>query len=372
MGDDFPKLKAAAVQASPVFMDRDATVEKACRLIEEAGDEGAQLVVFPEVFIPAFPYWAPMSPSAPHDHARRAWSDLYKNSVEIPSESTGKLGAAARRAGATVIMGLNEREVGRSATLYNTLLYLGPDGEIMGRHRKLIPTGHERTVWGRGDGSDLQVYELDNAWRVSGLVCGENLMTLSKATLLAMGEQVHAMVWPSFRGRADWIQTVCRAYAIEGQTFVVVACGIHTADNIPDEFPLKSETNFSGNGGSAIIGPGGNYLAGPTYDNEVILYADLDFDQILAAKSSIDGVGHYARYDVARIALNQRRNSPFVELPAAAAAPSGELTALAQRAGDLPRERLVAEIKRLAANGVDTAQVDAPPALVGGANGHGD
>ena len=108
MGDDFPKLKAAAVQASPVFMDRDATVEKACRLIEEAGDEGAQLVVFPEVFIPAFPYWAPMSPSAPHDHARRAWNDLYKNSVEIPSESTGKLGAAARRAGATVIMGLNE------------------------------------------------------------------------------------------------------------------------------------------------------------------------------------------------------------------------------------------------------------------------
>ena len=198
----------------------------------------------------------------------------------------------------------------------------------MGRHRRLIPTGHERTVWGCGDGSDLQVYELDNAWRVSGLVCGENLMTLSKATLLAIGEQVHAMVWPSFRGRADWIQAVCRAYAIEGQTFVVVACGIHTADNIPDEFPLKSETNFSGNGGSAIIGPGGNYLAGPTYDNEVILYADLDFDQILVAKSSIDGVGHYARYDVARIALDQRRNSPFVELPAAAAAPSGELTAL--------------------------------------------
>ncbi len=171
MADDFPRFVAAAVQAAPVFMDREATVEKACSLIAEAAKNGARLIVFPETWVPTYPFW---------DMRRSdAWLELYRNAVEVPSPATERLGQAARDAGAYVAIGVNERDTNTRGTLYNTLLYFGPDGALLGAHRKLMPSVTERLVWGMGDGSGLHVFDTPLG-RLGGLICWEHEMTLVK------------------------------------------------------------------------------------------------------------------------------------------------------------------------------------------------
>ncbi len=328
MGDVLPKFTAAAVQASPVFLDREATVEKACDLIREAGRAGARLAVFPEAYIPTFPYW----PRAiPHPHRRlsiRAYVELYKNAVEIPGPATDALCRAAREADAVVVMGINEREKNLGATMFNTLLYIDRTGEILGRHRKLVPTYEERCIWGQGDASDLRVFH-SGAGRIGGLVCGNNKNALWQYALLAQGEEVHASVWPALDQMRGYIDSLNRGYAIMGQVFVIVACGVITEDQVPDAFPLKEHTRWNATGGSAIIGPGGDYLAGPVYEREEIVYAELDFEKIIEAKAMGDSVGHYARWDVARLQIlggeryrpvewvdGPLADDPFGEMPA--------------------------------------------------------
>lgn len=313
-GDIYPTFVAAAVQASPVFMDRDATVEKACDLIGEAARGGADLVVFPESFVPCFPYWPRGISLHDSDASVRAVVQMHRNAVQIPGPAVERLAAAAEAADVDVVVGVTEREGTLGYGLFNALLYLGRDGRTLGTHRKLIPTWSERCVWGRGDGSDLFVLDRGD-YRMSGLICGENLMTLSKYALLAMGEQVHVAVWPSFASMSDWIQVVTRAYAIEGQVFVVSACGIQTGETVPDSFSLKDQTVWNGNGGSAIIGPDGRYVAGPVYDAETIVYGEIDLEAIVAAKTVFDGVGHYARFDVASLNLNQSHATAFGAIP---------------------------------------------------------
>ncbi len=300
MADSLPKYTAAAVQAAPVFLDRDATIDKGCELIAEAGKAGAKLVVFPETWVPMYPFW--------HTSTRVFSSDLFlrlwKNALEIPSEGTNKLAQAARKAGAYVVMGVNERCTATRGTLYNTMLYLSPIGEVMHRHRKLMPTFTERTVWGFGDGSDLDVMDTELG-RMGGLICWEHQMTLAKYALYAQGEQVHCAQWPAYTSQNDHIDFGMRQYAFEGASFVVSSCGVIPDGKLPaDVFPDGVER--AANGGSAIIGPNGVYLAGPVYDTEEILYAEIDLELAIREKHSRDVAGHYARPDVLQLVVNTR------------------------------------------------------------------
>lgn len=306
MGDRYPKIRVAAVQASSVFLDREATIEKCCQLIKEAGSKGAELIVFPETFIPAYPFW----PKEPLPEARRAYIQLFNNSVDIPSPQTTLLCEAARKANAYVVMGLNERETGRSATLFNTLLFIDKSGQIMGKHRKLVPTFAERLVWGQGDGSGLKVFETDFG-RLGGLVCYENHMTLVRYALFAKGEQIHAAVWPARHRNAHIRDALVRQYAFEGGVFVISCCGYLTEGMVPDSFELKKRTSWEARGGSSIVNPLGRYLVEPVFDREEILCADLDLEQIIEAKGHYDGTGHYARWDVVSLHLNEEEHSPL-------------------------------------------------------------
>ena len=295
MPDDFPKFMAAAIQASPMFLDREATTDKACRLVDEAAGRGAQLIVFPETWVPTYPFWDMRRPDA--------WLELYRNAVEVPSAATEQLGEAARRASAYVVVGINERDAQTKGTLYNSILYMGPDGAVLGVHRKLMPSVTERLVWGMGDGSGLHVFDTPIG-RLGGLICWEHEMTLVKYAMYARGEQVHASVWPAWTFQRDHIQFGTRQYAYEGKCFVVVACGVLEHASMPEGWRSSSEGHVA-DGGSAIIGPDGNYLAGPVYEREEILYADIDLRLVAAAKREVDVAGHYARPDVVRLLFDQ-------------------------------------------------------------------
>ncbi len=322
MGDSYPRFLAAAVQAAPVFLDREATVEKACRLIGEAAAHGARLIVFPEAWIPTYPYWPRELVAARQPNSEaclQAQVTLIKNAVEIPSESTRRLCQAALQADAYVMIGINERDTLSGGTLYNTQLYIDRTGQILGKHRKLVPTGTERSVWGRGDGSDLRVFATD-CGRIGGLICWENFMPLARAALMAQGQQIHVTHFPGAvpdsldLSSANVAQIFCRYYAFEGQVFVINAMGYITAEVVPDDFPLKEATDFSKawRGGSVIISPTGKYLAGPVYDEETILYAEINLEEILEVKARIDTAGHYARWDVTRLLVNSEHYGPFV------------------------------------------------------------
>ncbi len=298
MGDTLPKYIAAAVQAAPVYMDRDATIEKSCTLIAEAGAAGAKLIVFPETFVPMYPFWH----TTPGVFSSELFANLWKNAVEIPSAATDRLAAAARQAGAYVVMGINERDTKGRGTLFNTMLYFSPEGEIVHSHRKLMPTFTERTIWGLGDGSDLDVLETPLG-RLGGLICWEHEMTLVKYALYAQGEQVHCSQWPAFTAQNDHIAFGTRQYAFEGACFVVSSCGVTPKGKLPKE--LFNDARPA-NGGSAIIGPNGQYLAGPIFDKEEILYAEIDLELAIREKHSRDVAGHYARPDVLQLVVNTK------------------------------------------------------------------
>jgi nitrilase len=290
MGDVLPRFTAAAVQAAPIFLDRDATVDKACEIIGAAGDAGADLIVFPETWIPGYPFWISSSRVFSGD----VFAQLWKNAVEIGSPATDRLAEAARKAGAYVVMGIDERDSVSRGTLYNSLLYFSPEGDVIHRHRKLMPTFTERTVWGFGDGSDLAVLDTPLG-RIGGLICWEHEMTLAKYALYAQGEQVHCSVWPAYSSQNDHIGFGTRQYAFEGACFVVSACGVVTPGALPEHL---GGDGVQANGGTAIIGPGGEYLAGPIYDREETLYAEIDLEAAIREKHSRDIAGHYARPDV--------------------------------------------------------------------------
>lgn len=299
-------VRVAAAQMAPVFMERDATVEKVCRAILEAGQNGAQVIAFPETVIPGYPYWAlvldPLS-------TRKLNRDLFHSSVEIPSPSTDTLCAAARRAQCYAVVGLNERAGG---TLYNTQLFVGPAGDILGRRRKLVPTSHERMVWGRGDGTDLPVFETPYG-RLGGLICYEHSNALYRYALQAQGEEIHVANWP---GGLPWINGIIEAairhYAFEAQAFVINATAILTEEIIQGLGQGGSVGRLKPGGGySAIVAPGGKFLAGPVEDKETILYADLDFAAIADMKMIVDSAGHYARPDVVRLLLNRAPQRPL-------------------------------------------------------------
>ncbi|MEX2528591.1 MAG: carbon-nitrogen hydrolase family protein [Gemmatimonadota bacterium] len=308
--------KIAAVQAAPVFLDLDATIDKACELIREAAGQGAKLIVFPEAFVPGYPLWVWFIPPGQTHPLRALYSALHENSIAIPGPEASRLAEAAGDHQVTVAMGVNERNAESSnSTLYNTLLYLGPDGRVLGKHRKLIPTAGERLVWGQAAGNDLQVFDLPFG-RVSGLLCWENYMPLARYSLTAMGEQIH--VAPTWDRGEPWISTM-RHVAKEGRTFVIGACQLFRLADIPDELDFKkeylSEAGAVINPGlSLIVDPDGRIVAGPLDGEEGILYADVHPRQLVGPRWQLDVAGHYSRPDVFELRVHRDPRPGMVEV----------------------------------------------------------
>ena len=303
------------VQARPEFLDLEASVEKACALIREAGKEGARLAVFPEAFLPAYPLWVWFIPSGHTHPLRELYSELHENSIAIPGKETARLGEAASEHGVTVAIGVNERNSEASdSSLYNTLLYIGPDGSVLGRHRKLIPTAGERMVWAQGDGSDLEVYPLPFG-KLGGLLCWENYMPLARYALSAWGEQFHAA--PTWDRGEPWISTM-RHCAKEGRTFVLGACQAFHKDDIPDRLSFKERylegvEGWLNPGLSVIVNPDGKILAGPAEEEETILYAEVAPHELIGPRWQLDVAGHYGRPDIFELVVH-RRPAPFIRI----------------------------------------------------------
>lgn len=301
-------VKVAVVQAAPVLFDREATVEKACRLIREAATEGAQLILFPEAFIPAYPRGLSfgMVVGARSPEGRRTWQVYWENAVEVPSAVTKELGSAVRETGVYLAMGVIERDSQFSGgTLYCTLLYFGPDGQVVGKHRKLKPTGAERLIWGEGDGSTLPVLETEFG-RIGGLICWENYMPLARMAMYSKGVEIYLA--PTADARETWEATL-RHIACEGRCFVLGCNQFVTRDMYPASLPgigeLSEQPEVMCRGGSAIVSPLGEVLAGPLYNGEGILFAELDLTEIVRGKVDFDVVGHYARPDVFQLIVNE-------------------------------------------------------------------
>jgi nitrilase len=281
----------ASVQATPVFLDRDATTNKACALIKEAAANGAELVVFPETFIPTYPDWVWRLP---------AWRDgqytalLRDQAVEIPGPVTEQLGAAARDSGAYVAIGVNERDGG---TLYNTLLYVDPTGSVVARHRKLGLTGGERSIWGHGDGSTLDVVATPFGI-VGGLICWENYMPLARTAMYGQGVDIYLA--PTWDNDDTWVATL-RHIAKEGRVYVLGATPVLRGSDVPEHLRgdiYGGDDDWMSRGNSTIVAPDGSIIAGPLIGEEGILYADIDLAVVNQARHLFDPVGHYARPDV--------------------------------------------------------------------------
>jgi nitrilase len=304
MTDTFPKVKVAVVQAAPVLFDREATVEKTCRLTAEAAAQGAQLILFPEAFIPAYPrgltFGTVVGSRSPQ--GRDTWQAYWSNAVDIPSPATEALGAAARQAKAYLVVGVIEREGG---TLYCTTLYFNPEGELVGKHRKLKPTAAERLIWGEGDGSTLTVINTEFG-KVGGLICWENYMPLARMAMYSKGVELYLA--PTADSRDNWQATI-RHIALEGRCFVLGCNQFVTKSMYPADLAgveeLANQPEVMCRGGSAIISPLGDVLVGPLFDKEGMLFADLDLAEVARSKFDFDVVGHYARPDVFQLIVNE-------------------------------------------------------------------
>ena len=289
-------VRVAAVQATPVILDLEASVEKACELIGEAAGEGARLVVLPECFLPLYPSNAWARDASAFGGWDELWQRLWENSVDVPGPQVDRLARACAEHDAWVAIGVNERESERPGTLYNTLLVIGPEGLAL-RHRKLMPTHHERLFHGIGAGDDLDVVETP-AGRVGGLICWENRMPLARYAVYRRGPQI--WVAPTADDGDGWLASV-RHIAIESGAYVVSVPQYIPASAFPDDFPIElpEGTEVFGRGGAAIVEAAtGELIAGPLYDEEGILVADCDLARGLAAKRWFDVAGHYSREDV--------------------------------------------------------------------------
>ena len=309
-------FKAAAVQAAPVFLDARQTAHKAASLIREAAGHGARLVAFPEVFIPGYPYWNwitdPITGSA--------WFEkLVHAAVLVPGPEIAVVCNAARETGTHVVMGVNERSPLSLGILYNTLVFIGPDGRILGRHRKLVPTWAEKLTWTGGDGASLRVYETDLG-RLGGLACGENTNTLARFALLAQGELIHVAsyialpVAPPDYNMAEAIRLRAAAHSFEGKLFTIVSCSTVSEEIItamtqirPDARALlsRSSSAFSG-----VIGPDGRQVGDCLIDEEGIVYAEIDLNHCIQPKQMHDIIGHYNRFDIFNLQVNRRPQQP--------------------------------------------------------------
>ena len=297
-------VSVAIVQSSPVFLDLDASVAKAITLTEKAARNGARIITFGETWLPGYPAWLDYCPDvALWDHApsKEVFARLRQNSVSVPGRETQRLGQLAGDHKLTLVIGVNERvESGPgNGTLYNSLLTFTPDGLLANHHRKLVPTYTERLVWGQGDGGGLESVAT-SAGRVGGLICWEHWMPLARQALHNSGEDIHVAVWPTVH---EMHQIASRHYAFEARCFVLAAGLVMRAKDLPTE--LRATPELAGNsdafvlrGGSAIIGPDGNYVVEPVYEQEATITAELDLNAVDREKMTLDVSGHYSRPDI--------------------------------------------------------------------------
>lgn len=328
-----PKFKAAAVQTAPVFLDTDATVEKACALIAEAAANGAQLVAFPEVFVAGYPYWSWLT--NPID-ASPWFERLCCSAIEIPGPEISKLSQAAARHRINVVIGVNERSAYGVGTIYNTLVTLGEDGRILGRHRKLVPTWAEKLTWAPGDASGLRVHKT-NIGPLGALACGENTNTLARFSLLSQGELVHVAsyialpVAPPDYDMAEAIRLRAAAHSFEGKVFTVVSCSTVSEEILQAlaglspkarDLLMRRQSAFSG-----VLGPDGRVIGTPLIDDEGICYADIDLARCIQPRQMHDITGHYNRFDIFELTVNRKPLTAARFTEAAADAPSDSLSA---------------------------------------------
>ena len=317
MGDRYPTVKVAAVQAASVFLDREGSTAKACRLIREAGANGARVIGFPEGFIPAHPVWYHHHP-ATSTIANRLATELFKNSVEIPGPEIEQLCAAARDAGAYVVMGVCEKIPNTIGTMFNTQVFIGPDGRLLGKHQKLMPTVGERLVHMGGFGDTLAAVQTEFG-PMTGLICGENSNPLAIFTMTAEGTRIHVMSWPNhFPTSGDpmrnRVSVDSQAFAQMSKAWVISACGTVDEDMIrklevgPEAAKLLRSSECCG--GSVIVSPGSRIVAGPMGAEEGILYAECNLELGVLAKLRHDFVGHYNRPDIFQLQVN--RAAPLI------------------------------------------------------------
>jgi nitrilase len=297
MQESFPTIRVAVLQSAPVLFDREATTDKAVRLINEARKQGTNLLLFPEAYIPAYPrglsFGTVVGQRKPP--GRDLWQLYFENAVPVPGPTTDALSQAAQEAEIYLVMGVIERDGG---TLYCTTLYFGPDGTLLGKHRKLKPTGSERLIWGEGNGSTLTAVDTEYG-KIGGLICWENYMPLARMAMYQQGVEIYLA--PTADSRDTW-QATLRHIACEGRCFVLGCNQYITKDLYPQDLPgiddLADQPKVMCRGGSVIIDPLGEVIAGPLYGEEGILYAELDLAGVARAKFDFDVVGHYARPDV--------------------------------------------------------------------------
>ena len=324
-----PRFKAATVQAAPIFLDTAKTIDKAMSFIQEAARNGARLVVFPEVFVPGYPYWNWITDPV----TGGAWFEkLVRASITVPGPEIDVLRHAARDANVYVVIGVNERSPVSLGTLYNTLVFIGPDGAMLGKHRKLVPTWAEKLTWAGGDGSGLKVYDTEIG-PLGGLACGENTNTLARYSLLAQGELVHIAsyislpVAPPDYDMAEAIKLRASAHSFEGKLFTIVSCStvsdeiITAMESIVPDARARLERKSSAFSG--VIGPDGRTVGEPLVDQEGIVYADIDLGRCIQPKQMHDIIGHYNRFDVFDLRVNRKPLSP-ISLRALDTADAGE------------------------------------------------
>ncbi len=301
-------LRAAVVQAAPVAFELEASLAKLERLASDAAAGGAQLAVFPEAFISAYPrgltFGAAVGSRTPE--GRDDYLRYWRSSIDVPGPAVDRIGQAARDNGLHLVVGVIERDGG---TLYCTILFFDDSGAYLGKHRKLMPTAAERLVWGYGDGSTLPVYETEIG-NIGAVICWENYMPLLRTAMYAKGIQLYCA--PTADQRDSWFASM-QHIAREGACFVLSCNQYALRSDYPEDYDAlgaDDPATVMSRGGSCIISPLGEVLAGPDYDGETILYADLDLDDIARAKYDFDAVGHYARPDVFNLSVNERKNEP--------------------------------------------------------------
>lgn len=309
------KFKVAVVQAGSEIMDKEKGVAKTVCLIQEAATQQANIIVFPEAFIPAYPRGMSFGAvvGSRDSEGRKDFRQYWDNSITAPGPETQAIGKAAKQAGAYVVIGVIEKDsTGGQGTLYCTVLFFGPDGELLGKHRKLKPTGSERLLWGQGDGSTLPVFETPYG-RLGALICWENYMPLARAAMYDKGIQIYVM--PTADGRDTWTSTV-RHVAAEGRCFVLSCNQYSTKSMYPEAISSRAEfqelPEEMSRGGSCIAGPLGELIVEPVYGEETILYAELDLDQIVEGQFDFDVAGHYARPDIFQLTVNEKAQKNVV------------------------------------------------------------
>lgn len=322
-----PTFVLAAVQATYVLMDREATIDAVAERTAEAAGNGARLVVLPEAFVPGTPFWIDSRPI--WDGDADWYALLVENAVVVPGPSTDRLAAIAREHQVWLVVGVQEREP-TGATIYNTLLYFSPAGELVDRHRKLVPTGSERTVWGMGDGSTLRTVQTPFG-RLGGLICWENYMPLARFHLYAQG--VDVWLAPTLATGDGWVATM-RHLARENRMYVVGVNPVLHVDRIPADFPHREELVPPGfldegspwvePGNSVVVGPDGNVLAGPVREREETLYAEVDLRKVAAQRRHMDPTGHYNRPDVFRLLVDTSSRPAVVATAQAHPTPTPE------------------------------------------------